>query len=282
MDSTVQFIQEVEKIGVAVERDKHGFGILNDDLSFPFLIITVCTKGNARALYDMRECTQQKNDLGLVLPGHILRPLECSEDYTFTRLAISPMMLEGLRGYLFSHDYAKFHYNPVCSLTDTQVERLLTIVDQLAVIATHTEFDLNHRNHILLAQLSVGYEYLNYYRREQDQLLAQDSQSALFAQFCDLVVAHFREHRDIQFYAKQMNYHPKYMSRVIRSVTNGVTPKEWIEQFVVAQAKRLIESNPKQSLKHISMLLGFSDHSSFYRYFKRVTGLYPQAYKEMF
>lgn len=77
-----------------------------------------------------------------------------------------------------------------------------------------------------------------------------------------------------------MNYHPKYLSRVIRSATNGMLPKEWIERFVVAQAKRMIETNPDLSFKKIAMVLGFTEHSSFYRYFRRVTGVYPQAYKE--
>ena len=63
-------------------------------------------------------------------------------------------------------------------------------------------------------------------------------------------------------------------------MTNGVTPKEWIGQFVVAQAKRLIETNPDQSLKQIAFTLGFTDATSFYRYFKRVTGIYPQVYRE--
>jgi len=272
--------QEIEDKGVVVERDVHGIKSLNQDVPVPFLSISICTQGSLRAYVDMCEYTQSRNQLSVIIPGHIVRPLECSEDYISTRLAISRKMMDELRNYLFSHDYAKFHYNPVCSLTDLQVERLLAIVEQLAVISGHTFQDLNHRNHMLLAQLSVGYEYLNYYRREQDKKLAKDTQEAIFAQFCDLVVEHHREHKDLKFYAEQMNYHPKYLSRVIRSATNGMLPKEWIERYVVAQAKRLIETNPGMPLKQIAFILGFTDHSSFYRYFRSVTGIYPQAYRK--
>ena len=275
-----QIIQELEDKGIVVERDIHGIKSLNQDLSLPYLSITICTQGSVRAYFDMREYTQSRNQLAVITPGHIVRPVECSEDYVYTRLAISRKMLDELPNYLFSHDYAKFHHNPVCSLTDLQVERLLAIVEQLAVISSHTFEDLNHRNHMLLAQLSIGYEYLNYYRREQDKNLAKDTQEAIYAQFCDLVVEHHREHKDLKFYAEKMNYHPKYLSRIIRSATNGMLPKEWIERFVVTQAKRLIETNPNLSFKKIAMDLGFTEHSSFYRYFRRVTGIYPQAYRK--
>ena len=280
MSFVEEIIRKVEKNGVLVERDMHGIRTLNRDVTLPYLVITLFTQGSARLIYDMREFTQTKNQLCLVLPGHVMHPLECSDDCIITFLCISQKMLDELRNYLFSHDYAKFHYNPLCSLTDIQTERLLAIVDQLDVISGHTFEDLNHRNHMLLAQMSVGYEFLNYYRREQDMQVAHDRQATIFAQFCDLVVEHHRAHKDIQFYAEQMNYHPKYLSRVIRNVTNGVTPKEWIGQFVVAQAKRLIETNPDQSLKQIAFTLGFTDATSFYRYFKRVTGIYPQVYRE--
>lgn len=81
---------------------------------------------------------------------------------------------------------------------------------------------------MLLAQLSIGYEYLNYYRREQDKRLAKDTQTTIFAQFCDLVVEHYREHKDLGFYAAQMNYHPKYLSRV-----TGIYPQAYKERASV-------------------------------------------------
>jgi len=275
-----KLIHAVETQGVLIARDVHRFTVYDVDISFPYVILTLCTAGSARALYDMREHTQQKNELALIMPGHIMRPLECSDDYTYTRMAVSQKVMEGLRAQMFSHDYEKFHYNPFCTLTDIQVERLLTVVDQLALIASHTDMDIHYRNHILLAQLSVGYEYLNYYRREQDRQWASDPHSALFSQFCDLVVAHYREQKDISFYADQLHYHPKYLSRVIRTVTHGVTPGQWIEQYVVAQAKRLIIAHPDLSLKQIAFSLGFTEPTSFYRYFRRVTGITAKTYRD--
>ena len=54
---------------------------------------------------------------------------------------------------------------------------------------------------------------------------------------------------------------------------------EAIEQYVVAQAKRLIESHPTTSLKEIAYMLGFQEPSAFHRYFKRVTGINTLEYR---
>jgi len=279
MSKIKQFTQSVEANDVTVNRNLHRLTVFNTDISSHFLILALCTSGSARALFDMRETVHKKNDIAILMPGHIVRPLECSDDYTYTSIGISRTMLENLRGYLFNHDYVKFHHHPIYSLTDLQVERLLGIVDQLEIIASHEPIEMTHRNHILLSLLSVGYEYLNYYLREQDKLLTKDKQAILFSHFCDLVVEHYREHKEIQYYAEQMDYHPKYLSRVIHAVTNGLSPRQWIEQYVMLQAQRLITADKKLSLKDIATLLGFTEASSFYRYFKRVSGMTAREYR---
>lgn len=272
-------ITAVEKTGISVKREIHGFRTLNMDVVCPYIVLTLCTQGKARALYDMQEMTQSKNQLGVVMPGHILHPMACTEDYTYTRVIISPKLFEDLRSNVFSHDYDKFNYSPVSTLTDEQAERLVSLVDFMALIASHSEEDLPHRYDILLSQLSVVYEYINYCRREQDRYWSGSRPNSLFKQFCELVVKHYRESKEIQFYADLLHLHPKYLSRVIRSVTHGMSPKDWIEQYVVAQAKRQIAADPSSSLKQIAFSLGFTEPTSFYRYFKRVTGMTALEYR---
>ena len=274
-----EFEKIVEEKGVWIEPCKHRFTAFNTDVSFSFVIMTLCLSGTARALYDQREMTHRKNDLALLLPGHVMRPLECSEDYTYARIAISKGMIERLRPQLFSHDYMKYGTSPVFSLTDEQAKRLLQVLEHMAFTAAHSELEMTHRNHILLAQMAVGYEYINYYRKEQDRLLPPDNNAGIFSRFCDLVVEHYHESKEIQYYASLLDLHPKYLSRVVRTATNGVTPGQWIDRYVVAQAKRLIVANPELSLKEIAYELGFSEPTSFYRYFKRVTGLTANEFR---
>ena len=273
-------IEDIERSGVVIVREMQRFFSYNEDFVFPHIILTLILSGSARAEYDMRVITHHKNDLAIIMPGHIMRPLDCTDDFTYALFFISPKMFDDLRFHTFSHDYEKFNYAPVCSLTDEQAAHLLAIVDQLIVIANHTDEELPHRYQALLAQLAVGYEFLNYYRREQDKQWAENRHTELFNRFCDLVVKHYRESREIKYYADLLNLTPKYLSKVIRAATGGISPAEWIEQFVTAQAKRLIETRATQTLQETAYMLGFSEPSSFYRYFKRVTGMTAKQYRD--
>ena len=275
-----QLIEDIERSGVVIVREMRRFFSYNEDFVFPHIILTLILSGSARAEYDMRVITHHKNDLAIIMPGHIMRPLDCTDDFTYALFFISPKMFDDLRFHTFSHDYEKFNYAPVCSLTDEQAAHLLAIVDQLIVIANHTDEELPHRYQALLAQLAVGYEFLNYYRREQDKQWAENRHTELFNRFCDMVAKHYRESREIKYYADLLNLTPKYLSKVIRAATGGITPAEWIEQFVTAQAKRLIETRATQTLQETAYMLGFSEPSSFYRYFKRVTGMTAKQYRD--
>ena len=229
--------------------------------------------------YDMRIITHHKNDLTIILPGHIMHPMDCSDDFTYALLFISPKMLDDLRFHTFSHDHEKFNYAPVCSLTDEQAAHLLAILDQLTIIANHSDKVLPHRYQTLLAQLAVGYEFLNFYRCDQDRQWAENRYTDIFNRFCDLVVKHYRESREVKYYADMLNLTPKHLSKVIRAAA-GISPAEWIEQYVAAQAKRLIESHATHTLQETAYMLGFSEPTSFYRYFKRVTGMTAKQYRD--
>ena len=63
-------------------------------------------------------------------------------------------------------------------------------------------------------------------------------------------------------------------------VTNGLSPVKWIEQYVTAQAKRLIETRATQTLQETAYMLGFTEPTAFYRYFKRVTGMIAKEYRD--
>jgi AraC-like DNA-binding protein len=77
-----------------------------------------------------------------------------------------------------------------------------------------------------------------------------------------------------------LNLTPKHLSKVIRAATNGISPVKWIEEYVTAQAKRLIETQATQTLQKTAYMLGFTEPTSFYRYFKRVTGMTAKQYRD--
>ena len=279
-EKTARILQSVEQNGVCVEKEVKGHSVTGVDMVFPHVIILLCLRGTARVMFDMQEFAIEKNDLGILPPGHFLRRIECSEDYTFACVLISAEMFEEVKVHAFSHDHDKFNYAPKCRLTDEQARRVIALNEILEAIALHDTNDLQLRQRMLLSHLAVGLEFINYYRREQDREWAESRSAKLYSQFCNLVVEHYRENRNVNFYAELMNYDPRYFSKVFRQFSGGLSPLEWIQQYVGTQAKLIMDTHPKQTVKETAYQLGFPTTANFCRYFKRATGIYPQEYKK--
>ena len=281
-DATIdQLIQSVEQDGVCVEKEIHGYPVTGMDVLFPHVILLLCLRGSARVMFDMQEIAIEKNDFGILMPGHIFRRIACSEDYTYARVFISAEMISELKIHAFSHDSEKFNYAPHCHLTDVQAKRVMALLELLEAIASHDTNDLQLRRQMLLSHLAVGYEFINYYRREQDTQWAKSHSATLYTQFCDLVVEHYKENRNVYYYAGLLDYEPRYFSKVFRQYSNGLSPLEWIQQYVAMQAKLIMDMDPKQTVKETAYQLVFPTTANFCRYFKRVTGIYPQEYKDL-
>ena len=273
-------IRFVEQKDLVLEKETCGFAVKGVDMSFPYLIILLCLRGSATALYDMREMCVKKNTLAVIMPKHIMRPLDNSEDFAYMRIAISSEMLGEVKNHILGHDYDFFHKSPTCQLTDVQAERVKALAEVVSAIAQHDMNELMLRRQMLQIQLAIAYEFIHYYRLEDDKRSDKAKYADVYNRFTDLVVAHYKENRNVNYYAALMDYDPQYFSKLFRQASGGIAPLEWIQQYVVTQAKLLMDANPKQTVKAVSIELGFPTTANFCRSFKRATGIYPQAYKE--
>ena len=283
---SINVARELERVNNIIKKNdihvvprRNGFKLVGEDIASPDVVLSLCLQGNAKILYDMQEIEYHKNDMSIIMPGHIIKQLECSPDFVITRLYISHEIFSELKAHLFSHGYEKFYLNPFCDLTDTQTERIQKIIELLANISEHDIKDLQLRRHLIIGQLSIGYEFVNYYRREHDKGIVLSHSSRLYNDFCNLIAEHYQESREVKYYAKLLNLSPKYFSKAITGATGGRSPADCIENFIIAHAKRLIDTKPDCSLSEISYMLGFSEPSSFYRYFKHATGMTALQYR---
>jgi AraC-like DNA-binding protein len=240
----------------------------------------MCLRGSATVVYDMREENVVQNKLTVILPGHILRPVDCSDDFAYMRMAISSEILAEVKKHILGHEYDVFHESPTCQLTDVQAQRVKALAEVLSAIAQHDMNELMLRKQMLQIQLAIAYEFLHYYRREEDKRLDMKKYVDVYNRFTDLVVAHYKENRNVKYYASLLDYDQRYFTKLFCKLSGGVSPLEWIQQYVATQAKLLMDANPKQTIKETAFQLGFPTTANFCRYFQRATGIYPQAYKQ--
>jgi len=270
----------IEKSEVVVMRDVHGFPVKHQDIISPYLMIFICHSGSARALYDKKEIIFQPNEVALVLPNHIIHSLECSTDYNVTVIVHSCAFEQEMTRNRMTHDRNKFHALPACLLTDEEMAQYMKAVEMLELISNTPVSRYPHRHEMLIAQTDIMVEMLDACRREMDEEAREKNRSSLvFNEFCNLLAAHYREQHEVAFYAEKAHLTTRHFSVIIKEAV-GLSASDYIEQYLATQAKNLLATRPDLSVQQISYHLGFAESPSFCRFFKRMTGLTPNEFRQ--
>ncbi|PWJ56732.1 AraC-like DNA-binding protein [Dyadobacter jejuensis] len=92
-----------------------------------------------------------------------------------------------------------------------------------------------------------------------------------------LVEQHFIEIRDIKTYAAMLNVTPNHLNHICKVVL-GKTASQLHYDRLIIEAKRLL-LHTELTIKEVGFKLKFEDPSYFVRFFKKHTGLTPQAFR---
>ena len=273
-------ISQLSSSEVAVLRDVSRFPVYNKEFITSNLVMSIGLSGCARALYDMHEVHFGVNELAVVMPHHILFPIDSSEDYKVLLLVMTEEFSKEIKLRALSHDDHKFHVRPSTILTSNQLSNILKNIDLIEEITNFSSQQMPNRHELLIYQVEVLFEMLKIYMFEHDSSDVVASRSdILFNNFCDLLSKHYRESREVNFYAEKLRLTPKYFARLIRE-RNGFSASEWIEQYVVAKAKQILSTRSDLTIQQVAYMLGFNEQSAFCRFFKRAAGKSPSDYRK--
>ncbi len=238
-------------------------------------LIIVCHQGkiinNANDEYALRA-----HDISILLPDQYAMPEQVTADFRATNVALSRAFFDQLRlCYPYTRSAALFRRRPPCNLTEEQFASALHVVNAIRDISRS---DSKHR-HDMLMQLAIvlinmlsEFHVANY----PDEEMGKES---LFSRFYENILQHYRESRELTYYAQLQNLSPKHFASIIKAET-GIQATEWITNYVVTQAKMMLDSRPDMTIQQISFYLGFTEQSSFIRFFRTNTGLSPMKYRK--
>ena len=133
------------------------------------------------------------------------------------------------------------------------------------------------QNSMLLAYLRILLIYLS--RLYKAQFPAEDKtpERALLHRYKTLIAGHFTQHHDVATYAAMLNLSAGHFSELIKK-QSGKAAMEHIHDRLLLEAKRLL-FHTDASIKEIAFQLGFEEASYFNRFFRRLTGSTPLAYR---
>lgn len=250
-------------------------------LRFPYKVDKVTQvlvkEGEFSCIADFYAYTLKAPSMALFLPGQIIESIKASEDCCVIGMAFPAELTDSLNLQISFHEKLSFHSTHFYTLNKESLEAFIACYNQVAGIIKRD--DHPYRDEIVRHLFSAYYYGLGYYiHNAQSQKSVMTRQQEICEKFIALAAEHFREHRDITFYADKLCVTKKYLSALLKRET-GMTALEWIGKYVVLYAKSCLSST-SMTVQEISDELDFPSQSVFGKYFKRVEGISPKAYRK--
>ena len=250
-------------------------------LRFPFKVSkvtqVVIARGEASCIVDFYSYILKAPSVAIFLPGQIIESIEASDDFEGFGMMTTEEFTDSLNLPVGFQERLSFKSNHFYSINQEALQAFMTCYTMVSNVIRRE--DHPYKEEIIRHLFSAYYYGLGYYVHDaRQQKSVMTGQQEVCERFIALVSEHFKRHRDIGFYADKLCMTNKYLSALLKQET-GMTALEWIEKYVVLYAKGCLSSTT-MTIQEISDGLEFPSQSVFGKYFKRVEGLSPMAYRQ--
>ncbi len=270
--------QQIDKQGIMVF-DIDSMPTYGVPFVTPYMVLALNLEGWVKTECDMQPVCFQRHDIAVLPPRHILCAQEASTDYHAMLIVMSVDFQEDRKQDSTDAYRDNFHYltKPHVSLRDEQfaiVYQLFGLVKTLSLTTSTT------RDEKITNLLNTIFLLLQDYRHENGIGEHQPSPHELiFTQFYKAITQHYDQNREVRFYADLLHLSPKYFATIIKQHTK-TNALDWINGYVMVQAKILLRYKQQLSIQEIALKLGFIDQATFSRFFKSHCGMSPTEYRE--
>ena len=242
------------------------------------LLLVRC--GSVDVELDLKHYKLEAGSLFVVFPEQVVRAKNVSENFDPICIACSKNMIDELiiRFDDTTRLILKIRENPLMQLERVEFEQMNSSFEFLKKKFETT--DMNSCRLQILKNYLIGllYECIGMRSDPATADVVKSRGQVLFSQFIDLVVEHHREQHSVKFYADELGITPKYLSAVAEEQT-GKNAKRWIDEHIALDAKVLLRSS-SIDIQKVSKILNFPDVSFFGKFFKRLVGVSPKAYRK--
>lgn len=124
--------------------------------------------------------------------------------------------------------------------------------------------------------LAMAQDFINVELTRESNL--QGRSSELYNQFISQVNNFCRTYSDVHFYADQLNVSSRYLAQVTRRISCK-TPKAIIDEYIVKEIEREL-STTTHTVQEIANTFGFSSQAHLTKFFKKMKGVTPSAFRQ--
>lgn len=244
--------------------------------------VGLCQQGQGCIRIGLRDFELNPGHLFLLLPNQIVENKGIRSDFKGVFWVISRQVLEKLpkmNNILSFFFFLKDH--PLLELTDEQRETFEDYHHLIGKVVKNRE-NIYRREAVLGLLQSLFYELCHIVHlqipSETMVLSVKSRKEEIFELFFRLLNTSYQSERSVKFYADKLCLTPKYLSGVVKEVSHK-TVSDWINQFVLLEAKALLKSST-MNVQEISDRLNFANQSFFGKYFKHYTGVSPKEFRK--
>ncbi len=247
-----------------------------------FTLSIMCEQGSLVINYDQRTFTLVKNCILVLRPGHILNSYEVSDDFRGHCIMVSPDYLGDTLPSMsrIMPRMVSIMDRPVIKLSDEESQSQLELYEMLRKRAYGADSNPFMTETVGSLLRALFFETLGMYSEHSSENASATIRrmDAILYDFINQVEKDFRFERSVSHYAEKLCVSAKHLSAVI-SEASGRTAREWIDSYVVLEAKTLLR-NTGMTVQEISMRLNFANQSFFGKYFKHRVGVSPKEYRD--
>ena len=246
------------------------------------LIIGIGIEGEATVAVDLREYRFHKGSLFLFRPQSMIQLMDNDRFKAhFIIISIDLMKHINIDLKLMMPSLLQFSPCPYLDITEDEsqaLRNLITLIEH-ETGSTRSRFAREIICQLVAALLYKVGDILSLYQEEHPELAAplQNRAEEYFRKFMALLNEHYKEQRSVGFYARELCITPKYLTTLIKRISQR-SVSEWIDSYVVLEAKMLLKYS-NLSIQEIAYNLNFPNQSFFGSYFKRNTGMSPSQYR---
>ena len=266
--------QRISEEGIVVFDDVRGLPSGDEPFTSSDYVICIGHCGRIELMYDDISDFSEQHTVGVIFPNHRLRKVSVTDDYLATLIIVDSSVLGDPLLQIIKQMRYRYEPHPNVKLDKHEYQIITHVVEGMREI---TRLNLPDRRMLLMRLLEFLLRLLSHYRKIKLNESGGDKQVS--TRFHNDLKQHFREHRDVGFYAEKACLSTKHFSTVVKQET-GHTAAYWIHHQVVVEAKLLLHIRHDLSVQAIADLMGFEEQATFSRYFRRETGLSPTEFRE--
>lgn len=245
------------------------------------LFVGLCTSGVCSVSVNGKKRLVSRNQVTLITDESVIDSINYSDDFEGFGFYISYKLLQEILKDInnMSDIFLLTHNHPVFEINDVEKGMMERYFKEII-------FRMNVPDHryrlevVRLIILTMIYDVSNAFDRILMHTGKEDRQTRserIFVRFIQHVEHHFKEQRQVQWYANLMELSPKYLCEIVTNVSRR-SPNEWIDKFVTTEIRNQLRHTNKR-ISQIAEEMNFPTQSFFGKYFKENVGISPSDYR---